>query len=159
MTRCLRKKPRQAQVIHPTSKFIPDYPLSMHNRAASECVAIGSIFRSDSKKVNTEYCRCSQVPNLLSLLSQTESASCVLSDPAVGLQTTHPDIFLILYIQWWTVDSVKIVNIITIKAEICVNIARLRSSLKSSFVSSSILILRHGHDPFPYFLNPSSKVS
>ena len=99
MTRCLRKKPRQAQVIHPTSKFIPDYPLHVHIQAASECVAIGSIFRSDSKKVNTRYCQCSQVPNLLSLLSQTESASCVLSDPAVGLQTTHPDIFLILYIQ------------------------------------------------------------
>ena len=95
----MRKTLSQAsQVIHPT-KFIPDYPLNMRIQAASESVAIGSIFRSDSKKVNTEYCWCSQVPNLLSLLSQTESASCVLSDPAVGLQTTHPDIFLILYIQ------------------------------------------------------------
>ena len=36
------------------------------------------------------------------------------------------------------VDSVKIVSIITIKTEICVNAARLRSSLKSSFSSSRI---------------------
>ena len=92
LTRCLRKTLSQPQVTQPT-KVIPDFPWNMHIRASSECVAIGSIFRSDSKKVNTPYCRCSQVPNLLSLLSQTESASSVLIDPAVGLQTTHPYIF------------------------------------------------------------------
>ena len=73
----------------------------MDIQAVIEGVSIGSLlhYGSDSKKVKTWYCRCSQVPNLLSLLSQTESASCVLSDPAVGPQTTHPDIFLILYFQ------------------------------------------------------------
>ena len=73
----------------------------MDIQAVIEGVSIGSLlhYGSVSKKVNTPYCRCSEVPNLLSLLSQTVSTSRVLSDPAVGLQTTHQDIFLFLCIQ------------------------------------------------------------